>query len=267
MREFLIHAPAVTAEHLLQEKPGRAVQWMAELQTDGSWKDIDYVSQQRGGWPAVAHLERTMDLARAFVSSGIHSNGSEALLTAALRSLDYWLAKDFRSPNWWHNEIGVPRAVAGIMLILNGRLSPHEFAKGIEVVCRAGISRTGQNKVWLAGIVLTRAALQNDAALARQASDAIFAEVAVGTGEGIQPDYSFHQHGPAAIRQLRPGVRLRHHSVGFCFAGNRVCAASSKAGDIKRLPVERRGADPAQWGHGHKRVRAAVVRRGTGGQG
>lgn len=54
---------------------------------------------------------------------------------------------------------------------------------------------TGQNKVWLAGNVLVRALLQEDKELVRQARDTIVSEIVTGQTEGIQPDWSFHQHG------------------------------------------------------------------------
>lgn len=55
---------------------------------------------------------------------------------------------------------------------------------------------TGQNKVWLAGNVLIRGLLLNDAELIKEARENICSEIVLGQKEGIQPDWSFHQHGP-----------------------------------------------------------------------
>ena len=55
---------------------------------------------------------------------------------------------------------------------------------------------TGQNKVWLAGNVLIRALLQNDWQLAKEARKVIASEITLGQKEGINADWSFHQHGP-----------------------------------------------------------------------
>ena len=60
----------------------------------------------------------------------------------------------------------------------------------------AKFGMTGQNKVWLAGNVLIRALLQNDADLVKAARDAIASEIVLGRKEGIKDDWSFHQHGP-----------------------------------------------------------------------
>lgn len=55
---------------------------------------------------------------------------------------------------------------------------------------------TGQNKVWLAGNVLIQGLLLNDAELIKEARENICSEIVLGQKEGIQPDWSFHQHGP-----------------------------------------------------------------------
>ena len=55
---------------------------------------------------------------------------------------------------------------------------------------------TGQNKVWCAGIGIMKGVLYEDADLLSQAVGDVWSELRVSTGEGIQPDWSFHQHGP-----------------------------------------------------------------------
>ena len=59
----------------------------------------------------------------------------------------------------------------------------------------AKFGMTGQNKVWLAGNVMMRALLQNDAGLVKMARDTIVSEIVTGKVEGIKDDWSFHQHG------------------------------------------------------------------------
>src|SRR6185437_13671845 len=56
---------------------------------------------------------------------------------------------------------------------------------------------TGANLVWMAGNELMRGLLENDRATVADALDAIYGEIHVTPpgGEGIQPDFSFHQHG------------------------------------------------------------------------
>jgi len=74
-----------------------------------------------------------------------------------------------------------------------------EKQEAIRVMEQSQFGMTGQNKVWLAGNVLIRGLLLNDAELIKEARENICSEIVLGQKEGIQPDWSFHQHGP-----LRP---------------------------------------------------------------
>lgn len=75
-------------------------------------------------------------------------------------------------------------------------MTEQEHRAAVAVMENAKFGMTGQNKVWLAGNVLIRALLQNDADLVKAARDAIASEIVLGRKEGIKDDWSFHQHGP-----------------------------------------------------------------------
>ncbi len=55
---------------------------------------------------------------------------------------------------------------------------------------------TGQNLVWVAEITAGRGVLERNEKLVDQAFRRIADELRVSAGEGIQSDFSFHQHGP-----------------------------------------------------------------------
>ena len=112
------------------------------------------------------------------------------------KGLAYWYAKKPSSLNWWHGEIGVPKKLAAILLMIRGELSGPELEQGLRIIERSRFGRTGQNKVWLAGNNLMRGLLTDDEALVAEARDQIAEEIVVTDGEGIQDDWSFHQHGP-----------------------------------------------------------------------
>jgi chondroitin AC lyase len=95
-----------------------------------------------------------------------------------------------------HGEIGVPKKLAAILLMIRGELSGPELEQGLRIIERSRFGRTGQNKVWLAGNNLMRGLLTDDEALVAEARDQIAEEIVVADGEGIQDDWSFHQHGP-----------------------------------------------------------------------
>ena len=80
--------------------------------------------------------------------------------------------------------------------MIRGELSGPELEQGLRIIERSRFGRTGQNKVWLAGNNLMRGLLTDDEALVAEARDQIAEEIVVTDGEGIQDDWSFHQHGP-----------------------------------------------------------------------
>ncbi|MCG3148661.1 MAG: Chondroitinase-AC [Verrucomicrobiae bacterium] len=185
-----VEIPEVELHHLKQqlreiltESNDSSADWASSLQADGTWADIDYRNQNRGGWVPFRHLDRLYQMI-----------GAGAAEPAIHRALGHWLAQDYRCPNWWYNEIGVPRKLAECLLLFEGKLTDAELTRSLEIIKRATIGRTGQNKVWQAGIVFMRALLENDAELAGQARAAILSQVIITTAEGIQPDFSFHQH-------------------------------------------------------------------------
>jgi len=208
-REHLITTPEFSPEHLLKDPVPRGTieAWVRELRPDGTWADIDYADQSRGHWRLRTHLERMRDLARAWAAPGGELHGNPAVRDAALRACAHWIERDYRNPNWWHNEIGTPRGLAEFLVIMKDELPEETIFAGLAIVARAEIGMTGQNRIWKSGIVLLRAMLENDPQLARTARDAIAEQLKVSAGEGIQSDFSFHQHGP----QLQFG----NYGLGF----------------------------------------------------
>ena len=162
---------------------------------EGFWKDIDYSVKDRGRWPATLHLTRLYALAKLYKSpeSKWHSSGE---LSSLLHSgIHWWIKNRPVNPNWWHNDIGVPKKMTAILLMLKDELSQEEIDGGLEILKRSQFGRTGQNKVWLAGNNLMKGLLTNDEALVKEARDYIAEEIFITYNEGIQDDWSFHQHG------------------------------------------------------------------------
>ena len=204
-----LHENIVTDELSRTPSLGAVKALVTRLQKDGSWNDIDYASQERGGWPAAQHLSRLLDMVRAYRNPPSKLQGDPALAKAIRASLDYWLEHDFQCPNWWYPEIFVPKTLGPVMLLMEDELTPEQKTRGLVLLDRAKIGMTGQNKVWLAGDVLVKALLLKDVSLARQAADAIKSEFVVGPDEGIQADGSFHQHG----------AQLQMGNYGLAYAG------------------------------------------------
>ncbi len=174
----------------------RAGEYLRTLREDGTWADVEYRSPQRAAWPTGLHASRLLAMAIAWRRGGRPDAAPEALLAGIRRAFAHWRAQDYQCPNWWYNQIGGPMHLLTLGIVLGEALQPEEYAYLTQTVLpRAKIGMTGQNRVWLAGNTLMGGILLRDAALIDRAAEAIFAEVVVTGKEGIQPDYSFHQHG------------------------------------------------------------------------
>ncbi|MCC7473804.1 MAG: hypothetical protein IT425_00290 [Pirellulales bacterium] len=170
---------------------------LSPLRADGSWQDVDYSSQRRSDWPTRNHLSRVLEMAREYRTPGHQREGATQLRSDIAKALEHWLEQDYRNPNWWNDEIGVPMMVASTMILMGDDLPAETRNKAMrQLLDRSRIGSSGQNKVWLAGIAFMRGMLEKDAALMHEAHDAITSELRIIAGSGVQPDYSFHQHGP-----------------------------------------------------------------------
>ncbi|NWJ51360.1 MAG: hypothetical protein HXX14_10880 [Bacteroidetes bacterium] len=160
---------------------------------DGSWSDIDYQSKSKSAWYPAMHLYRLMLIYRAY-----HKNNDPEYLKAIHKGLAFWMKNDFICVNWWHNQINVPYVYASLMVLLDKDASKEELAFLNDVLLKRVKQKnpTGQNKIWQHDIEARIAIVNNDVMMYEQAIINMQSLIEITTKEGIQPDYSFHQHGP-----------------------------------------------------------------------
>lgn len=185
---------------------------MATLNENNQWPDIDYADQQPSGWSTSAHLDRVRSMTLSWTDAMSKWYHNPALKNAIDRSLDHWLEKRYHNPNWWHNEIGVPRMMQDILVLLRHELRGERFKEAMEVLGQHKVGGTGANLAWSADLGLHYGALSHNEAMMEQCSDLISKEIKVSEAEGIQPDYSYHQHG----------ARLQTCHYGDAFLGENV---------------------------------------------
>jgi len=169
---------------------------LATLKPDGSWSDIDYADQTRGAWKPAQHTSRLVEMARIYANpnSPLHR---DAVLSKAIHSaLGYWLQKKYQCSNWWYNCIGTPTALATFLFLFEKEVTPEEKAAALKIVGSCPIGSTGQNRIWIASNHLRVGLLRDDPALVQMARDVIMQEIVISPKEGLQADFSFHQHGP-----------------------------------------------------------------------
>lgn len=182
----------------------------AAVTEDGRWPDIDYRDNTGSAWRVAQHLARTRRLALAATHPESAARDDDAVRDAMWRALDHWLERRYQNPNWWHNRIGTPRQMRDVLVLLEPELTAERRAAGWEVVGQYGrVDMTGANLIWVADLALHRAAAADNEDLLRRTAARAAAEIKITTGEGIQPDFSFHQHG-RRLQQFHYGGSYAH---------------------------------------------------------
>jgi chondroitin AC lyase len=164
---------------------------------NGFYSDIDYQSKERNEWQPCWHFYRLMLFGRAW-----QSTKQIKYLKALHKGLNYWIKNDFQCENWWHNQINVPYLFSSLVIMLDKEATPTELVY-LNTVIRKRVPQnnpTGQNKIWQHDIEARMALIFKDTVAFRKAINGMKSLIVIGTQEGIQPDYSFHQHG--AMLQL-----------------------------------------------------------------
>jgi chondroitin AC lyase len=229
---------ALIAERLRQEilNPTRlpnvddVTQDIANISNDGSWSDIDYDDTSKTHWIPREHLRRILNLARAYRTPEGPLAESDEVRSAFLSGLRYWVERDPQSENWYRQSIGSPESL-GDALLLMGDAVPSGLVEATgHLVRRSGFTRTGANLVWEASNLLTWACVTSDDGLLREVVEHIGSEIRVTTEEGIQPDDSFHQHGPQnyllgygrSYANSVTGIAVILSGTGFAFPDEKI---------------------------------------------
>lgn len=183
-----------------------AIHLMRTLGDDGAWPDVDYANRHRTQWAPGLHLTRLGVLALAYGAPASPRFRDPALREALLRGLRHWHTAHPRSDNWWFNHIYAPQRLGEILLLAqNGglELPPDLGAPLLERwrdegadPSRKGFNTTGANLMNIAAHWCYRGILTRDAATLRIGAEGLFRPLSVTTAEGLQPDFSYHQHGP-----------------------------------------------------------------------
>ena len=163
---------------------------------NGSWPEINMKDDSRSNWQPGNFASLLLQLSRAYRTPGSSFYLQKSLSNVLHRGLDFWFSTKHVCKNWWYNDIYIPRTLGLLFLFIEEELTPAEKAEALVVMNHSGFRMTGQNKVWLAGNVVLKALLTNNESLLKGARDTIASEIFQTLGEGIQPDFTFHQHGP-----------------------------------------------------------------------
>lgn len=197
---------------------------------DGRWADLDYAKVARNdSWPPRTHLQRLQALAIAWAKPNSKFYHDSAVAKAIHLGLNDWLKHRYRNENWWHNEIGVPLLFKDILILFEDNLTAVELQQALTVMRQFKVHGKAANLIWSADLGIHYAALTQNAQLLDSCSNLVSKEIKISTADGIQPDYSYHQHGE----------RLQTQHYGAAFLKQTVNLAWALKGTEWQIPQEK----------------------------
>ena len=180
----------------------------------------------RSGWVPLTHLENLTALCEKRYAMKKKGQDTASFDTAIQNAVNYWFSftPDLTTTqnnsqycnNWWHRQIGVPRALGYIGVLAYDLLNDTQKQKIIAACYRSsnlaykmennngtqGQALTGQNVIYVAtaiglGALVedTPGAVGTAASFADAISHISGTIVRVSSGEGIRSDNTIHQHG------------------------------------------------------------------------
>jgi chondroitin AC lyase len=178
-----------------------------EMQPEGGYPGLDYEIKPDLYLPSFPHLEYLWLLAVALRHPESPFYDLPEVREKLSRGFDFWLKKNPQTHHIWFHVIGVPLRLSRIMMLFDRDLTPAQRAGGLAMIKYGYRERdgaymyeqhpgTGTNLVWVARCQVEAGCLEGNYDYAFRAARAIAHEIRIGLDEGLQPDFSFHQHGP-----------------------------------------------------------------------
>lgn len=164
------------------------------LQTNGAWPDVDYADEDNTWDPLVA-LDRILVMTYHYRDPTGPLYQNDRLLTDIEKALRYWYQVNPHCKNWYKNDIAKQLYFNVIALLLQGSIEEELLGKMIADLTEAP-SMTGSNRTLVSISVLYRGVLERNAGRIASGVAGVMQQVKITAKEGIQHDYSFHQHGP-----------------------------------------------------------------------
>jgi chondroitin AC lyase len=193
----------------------------------GNWPDINYLDKTDSRWQPAEHWFRLVKLSVDYKNekSGYYKNC--LLKNAILNGIRYWIREKPKANNYWWDVIGVPGYLGSVLILMEDELDEFTLKGGVELLM-LGVKpayydyhgkATGQNLLWIATAHLYAACLTNDQSGLERVFASVADEIVITEKEGIQPDYSFYQHGPQNYA-LGYGKGFSNTAVRFIYLAN-----------------------------------------------
>lgn len=183
----------VSTQQYIVSDFGRGGDYLEQLASDGSWPDVDYKDTDNE-WDPLKALDRILVMTYDYHKEGTSFFQDADLLAGVKKALQYWYGENPHCKNWYKNEIAKQFYFNVIALLLQDDISEELLAKMVNDLTEAP-RMTGSNKTLLSISVFYRGVIEKSEERIRLGVQGVKDPVMITTKEGIQPDYSFHQHG------------------------------------------------------------------------
>lgn len=188
----------VVREILKEEVSKKQIQNLLDnVQGDSIWTSINYVDVSRTGFQHIHHIDNLKKLSLAYSQKNSGFYKDEQVLNVIVKGLEFWCDHDFICENWWFNQLGVPRELSSILLLMDGWIHDDLKSELIIIIDRANLNapgaRPGGDRIKIGGIAAKKELIVGDVNKFREIMNVINNEIKFTTLErGIQHDYSFH---------------------------------------------------------------------------
>ncbi len=194
VREWLLGQITDAAQHDKEVK-----ELVGRMRREGYWDDIDYACYCRTNWEPMHHLGRMKSMAQAYLSPQSDYYQHDSLFEAVRSGMAYWNRKDPKSHNWWQTQIGGSQLLGEILILMDAgkQVLPEALTAGLTRKMERSDPRkwTGANKLDIAIHHMHRGCLLRNDSIVKASVEQIFYPVQITDKEGIQEDFSYHQHG------------------------------------------------------------------------
>ena len=190
-------------------------------------------------------------MASAYATPASPDYHSAKMLDGVERGLQRWYKGHPISDNWWDNTIGEPLLLSRTLVPLEDVLPADLLRQGVELLCGPHGKRPHRIPALPLSYPqqqLIRGVLMRSAEDVAAASEAMQRIIRIRTDEGIQRDFSFHQHGPQ-LYNGGYGLTLMVDMINYAtvLRGTRYAFAPEKLIVACRSPVGgQRAHDPRQ---------------------
>lgn len=166
---------------------------VADQNPDGSFKSVRYDDKSRGLWKGMKHWSNLRNLTDAWLKTK-----NDKYREAVVSGLNYWGRTMPSNSNWWWQEIGVPNQAIRVILNMRGAVPAGTIELMRGTFDRAKLQGTGQNLFDAAAIHVWKGVIYRDAKMVQDGVDSLRSVIKISDPgkEGLQYDWSFHQHGP-----------------------------------------------------------------------